>query len=114
VRIHELKTWTDLYPAIESNAKRVEIRFNDRDFEAGDLLLLREYDPKEELHTGRSCWRRVTHVLQGGRFGIESLYVAMSLEVVDPGEFTFMHEDRREIAADSLAERTADAADRGE
>lgn len=92
MRIHELKTWTDLYPAIESNAKRVEIRFNDRDFEAGDLLLLREYDPKEELHTGRSCWRRVTHVLQGGRFGLESLYVAMSLEVVDPAEFTFMHE----------------------
>lgn len=76
---HELKTWPEFYQAISTNAKTVEIRKNDRPFMVGDILKLEEFDPSEQRYTGRSCERFVTHIVEGGQFGIERGYIAMSI-----------------------------------
>jgi hypothetical protein len=61
--IHELKTWPQYFEAILSGAKRFEYRINDRDFEVGDSLRLREWDPKIERYTGRELGCCVTYLL---------------------------------------------------
>lgn len=86
--VHELKCWPPHWADVDSGAKRVEICRDDRSYQVGDTLFLREWDPYMKLsdlgpegpYTGRSCRRRVTHILQGGQFGLASGYVALSLE----------------------------------
>lgn len=81
--IHELKTWSDVFPGLLDGSKRFESRKYDRDFRVDDLLYLREWDRGGEgSYTGRSIALRVTYVLFGGRFGIEDGYVVMGLDGV--------------------------------
>jgi len=84
---HELKCWPESFAAVLDGRKSVEIRKADRDFRAGDQLLLREYIPSESNrsagpYTGRSCVVEITHVLAGGQFGLASDYVALSVRLV--------------------------------
>lgn len=60
---HELKVWPEYFDHLDSGAKTFEVRFDDRGFCPGDVLWLREWDPKTEDYTGRSCYRRSTYVL---------------------------------------------------
>lgn len=82
--IHELKTWPLQWDAVNQNTKRVELRKADRHFSAGDILVLKEWNPKTEEYTGRECQRRVTHILRGENlFGLSEGFVAMSLAVIE-------------------------------
>lgn len=77
---HDLKTWPEHWDAVYRGWKTFELRKDDRGgFEVGDTLALHEYWPGNDRYTGRVCFRRVTHVLQGGQFGLEQGYVALSL-----------------------------------
>ena len=78
-KTHELKVWTEVYEFVHEEIKSFEIRINDRDFKAGDLLILKEYDPQTNKYTGRECERWVSYILEGGKFGIQKGFVAMSL-----------------------------------
>lgn len=78
MRTHELKTWPEFYEQVYLGNKTVEVRKDDRDFEVGDVLHLREYVPGSGAHyTGRECRRYVSHVLRG--WGVEPGYVALSI-----------------------------------
>jgi uncharacterized protein YqfB (UPF0267 family) len=44
---HELKCHPKFMQRIASGEKTFEIRKNDRDYQVGDRLILREYDPEE-------------------------------------------------------------------
>ncbi len=57
--IHELKTWPKYYVRVFLGEKNFELRKNDRSFETGDLLFLKEFDPETNEYTGRSCHRRI-------------------------------------------------------
>jgi len=77
---HELKTWPDYWLSLETGAKTFEIRRNDRSFQPGDDLLLREWDPSAAEYTGRWLWRRVTYVLRDAeRFGLRDGFVVLGL-----------------------------------
>lgn len=78
-KLHELKTWPEHFRCVEAGWKTFELRKNDREFEVGDVLALHEYVPDTNKYTGRVCFRRITHVLPGGSFGLEDGYVALSL-----------------------------------
>jgi Domain of unknown function (DUF3850) len=52
VRVHELKTWPRYFRLLIAGKKHTEFRRYDRDFQPGDVLLLREYDPIEKAYTG--------------------------------------------------------------
>ncbi|WP_208451895.1 ASCH/PUA domain-containing protein [Burkholderia gladioli] len=86
---HELKTDPDVFAAVLTGRKTHEIRFNDRSFKVGDMLLLRETKYSGESmkaapddypleYTGREAERVVSHVLDGDGYGLQPGWVVLS------------------------------------
>lgn len=61
--IHELKTWPIYFAAVAEGNKTFEFRVNDRSFQVGDTLHLREFDPETEEYTGNELLKEVTYIL---------------------------------------------------
>jgi hypothetical protein len=61
---HELKTWTEFFDLVWSGVKTCEVRVDDRDYQVGDELLLRDYDRDKQRYLDRSLRLRITHVLR--------------------------------------------------
>ena len=59
----EKKCWPDLYQKILDGEKNFDLRLADFDCKPGDILVLREYDPKTNDYTGRIMEKKVTCVL---------------------------------------------------
>lgn len=79
--IHELKTWPHYFNEVFAGRKLFEVRENDRDYKAGDDLLLREYSQIDDSYSGREVLCNVTYVLYGGGFGITANHVVMSINI---------------------------------
>lgn len=79
VRVHNLKTWPEMYQAIVDGRKNFEVRLNDRDYKVGDVLILWEWDPFTSKGSGRGITRKVTFVLDEPGFGLKPGYVCMAL-----------------------------------
>jgi len=86
-KIHELKTDPQQWDAVAEGRKTFEIRFNDRNFEVGDQVLLKRTDHTgEEMRAGKPLIysRRpplhliVTHILTGPVFGLQVGWVILS------------------------------------
>jgi len=77
--IHELKCWPQYFERVWQKDKTFEVRYNDRDFQTGDTLILREYDPITGQFTGRCIKCKVQYLLNGGDLGIENGYVVMAI-----------------------------------
>lgn len=73
---HKLKSWPEFYAPVERGEKTFELRIDDRHYEVGDVLVLREWMPDVHgtdggRYTGSECRRRVTYVLEGlGNAGV--------------------------------------------
>jgi len=67
--IHELKTWPMYFERLADGSKTFEIRKDDRGYQTGDELRLREWDPNSG-YTGRSLQFRVGFVAKGDLFGL--------------------------------------------
>lgn len=78
---HDLKTWPESFSAVLGGYKKYEIRANDRDYRAGDELLLREWDPATGKYTGRYLRATVMYMTHGGNFGLPEDLCVMSLSV---------------------------------
>lgn len=59
--IHELKTWPIYFSATASGVKTFEIRKDDRNFQIGDSLKLREWNPETKTYTGREMSVKVSY-----------------------------------------------------
>lgn len=86
VATHTLKTLAPWFEAVRRGEKTCEVRINDRDFKAGDWLRLVEWHPSNDVaiggrETGRECFVRVTHIVEGGKFGIDRHHVVMSVRL---------------------------------
>lgn len=94
MKTHTLKTWPDPFEAVFSGRKMFEIRWDDRGFEVGDLLDLREWDPKQEAATGRCLLFKVTHIERGPAWGLPDHMVVMSLGTIGEADYGVgaMHE----------------------
>ena len=84
---HELKVWPGFFQAIKDGRKTFEVRKNDRDYQLGDVLRLREYEPGPDRYTGREWERRVSYIMYGDdvlgfAFGIKTGFVVMGLESI--------------------------------
>jgi ASC-1-like (ASCH) protein len=92
--IHELKTWPQYFQDIKEGKKTFEIRKNDRNYQVGDVLLLKEWEPKgyssvdpntlEGEYTGEEMKVHVTYIMKSmpeyiSYFGIGSGVVVMSI-----------------------------------
>ena len=89
--IHVLKCWPQYYRAIESGAKTWEIRKNDRDYQYGDILCLRPWDPETQTHLPGELRVRVTYITDLSFLGDTSPgprlpgYVGMSIKLMAEG-----------------------------
>ena len=81
---HSLKTWPEPFNAVWDGQKRYEIRRNDRDFNFGELLELREWDP-EDGYSGRYVLARITYLTEGGEWGLPDDLCVMSIRIVRRG-----------------------------
>lgn len=99
---HILKCWPNSYAAIAAGVKCFEWRRDDRGFECGDVLVLREWDPGPGVtgsvprgYTWKHFWVagrdepayveqrvRVTYILRG-QFGVPEGYCVMSIELME-------------------------------
>lgn len=81
---HRLKTWPVFFHDVATGAKTFEIRKRDRNYCAGDLLILEEYDPNlntPSKYTGERIAVRVTYaVVLDGIPGIPDGFIGMSIE----------------------------------
>ncbi len=82
--VHRLKTINPFIGYVWDGVKNFEVRYDDRWFGPGDLLILDEWDDS----TGwgpRHCARRVQFVLTGDQYGIAKGFVVMGFYPEDNG-----------------------------
>jgi len=85
MKLHELKTINPYFNEVWNDRKLFDVRKNDRDFEVGDVLWLRECD----IHVGiasylkREIIAEVTYVLKDvEKFGVKNGYCVMSIKIL--------------------------------
>lgn len=102
MRVIKLRIAPKFFEAVISGVKRSEVRYNDRMFQVGDILCLcevREHDASQ--FTGRTEWRRITHVLHDFDVhpdicGLKQGYVVLSLSEPVPSQFPVAVAERME------------------
>lgn len=60
----EKKVWPEYFAKIASGEKTYELRLADWECNSGDILVLREWDPKIKEYTGRVLEKEVGYVLK--------------------------------------------------
>lgn len=83
---HDLKTDPKTFQDTWEGKKTFEIRLNDRGYDRGDTLILRETKHSGAemkkgqplIFTGRCCGADVKHILVGPTYGLEKGWVIMS------------------------------------
>lgn len=64
MKTHELKTDPEFFELFRLGKKTAELRYDDRGYEVGDWLVLREYDRNTQAYSGRVDRFIVCHVLR--------------------------------------------------
>jgi ASC-1-like (ASCH) protein len=50
---HEVKCWVPMFERVKDGSKTFDVRNNDRDYQAGDIIVLKAFDPKKEVDTDK-------------------------------------------------------------
>lgn len=58
----EKKTWPEFFEKIQNGEKMYDLRLADFECKPGDVLVLKEWDPKTNQYTGRVLEKQVTYV----------------------------------------------------
>ena len=75
---HDVKIWPQYLDAIVDGRKTYEIRKNDRGYQVGDQLLLREWDPGSETYSSRTVLAEVTYTSS-----ISQDQVVLAIKLID-------------------------------
>ena len=78
---HELKCNIEYFSRIKTGQKTFEIRKNDRDYQVGDTLILREYNPKNSRTHYGDDEVLVAKVVYLTSYEQKDGYVVMGIEV---------------------------------
>lgn len=81
MKTHSLKVLQEYYMPLAAGNKPFEIRFNDRDFQRGDKLILKEFDGTN--YTGRETHASISYIFSGGKLGLEAGYIILGLKIID-------------------------------
>lgn len=76
---HELKIAPEYFEKVLSKEKTFEFRYNDRNYQIGDILNLKEYDNGE--YTGRERYVEITYILQNFE-GLQPDYAILSIKPI--------------------------------
>ena len=75
---HEVKILPRWFEDVKSGKKNFEIRKNDRNYQVGDFIELKEWDVGG--YTGRSVKRNIEYIYQGdGIYGLSEDYCILGL-----------------------------------
>lgn len=77
--IHELKTYPQYFQQTLEGNKPFEIRLNDRNFQVGDIVILKEWDNIK--YSGREIRGTIKYILDDKFIGLSKGYVAFSLDI---------------------------------
>lgn len=81
MKIHELKTIQPYFDSTWSNMKTFEVRKDDRDYNLGDLLLLKEYHVSNESYSGHEILAEITYILRDKRYVKEGYVILQFREL---------------------------------
>lgn len=81
--IHTLKCWPEYFKALKDGSKTFEVRIDDRNFQAEDILILREWDVERKIYTGPRLMAMVATVFKNVP-GLLDGYCAMQLKNINP------------------------------
>lgn len=85
---HTLKCLQEYYKDVLSGNKNFEVRFNDRDYKVGQILLLQEtttipYNTWDEIaYTGREIYREITYVLSDYPLALKAGFVVLGIKPI--------------------------------
>jgi len=80
---HDLKIYPEYFEEVIKGNKTFECRFNDRNFQVGDTVILNEWD---NGYSGREAKVIITYILDDKFTGISKGYVVFSLKLADSEE----------------------------
>lgn len=61
MKYHDLKTWDEFWSDLESGAKTFEIRKDDRNFQVGDILIQKKFNPRTKTFSGEILNFEITY-----------------------------------------------------
>lgn len=102
MRVHEVKAETSFYLALAEGKKTAEIRYNDRQYEVNDYLVVSScYKGGYSGIQGHTTFQ-ITHVLHHGDFpdGIQCGYCMLSLRRVPLEEELVMWEMNKRLVVE--------------
>ncbi len=85
---HTVKSWIEFFEPISRGEKVHELRFDDRNYQVGDVLSLQEYDPHASKYTGRTLKVQITYLTSAERpcamsnAGLNKGFVILSIRKV--------------------------------
>lgn len=68
----EKKTWPELFELVLKGKKNFDLRLADFDLKEGDILVLKEFDPKAGKFSGRSIEKKCKNVVKVNPFEFHS------------------------------------------
>ena len=80
-KTHELKIYPKYFEEILDGKKTFEIRKDDRDFQVGDSIVLKEWDNIK--YSGREIQAIIKYMLDDAILGFAEGYVAFSLGILN-------------------------------
>lgn len=63
MKVHNIKSWPQFFEPVLYGTKKFEIRKDDRGYQIGDILHLKEYIPDEDRYTGREIATSITYLM---------------------------------------------------
>ena len=78
---HELKIYPKYFNDVISEEKTFEVRKNDRRFQVGDVLVLKEWDNIK--YSGREIRATVVYILNDSFVGLAPGYVVLGIKLVN-------------------------------
>ena len=85
MNVHLLKVWPAEFLAILEGRKRHEFRKNDRQYQLGDHITLREFNPRKphgDRFSGDEIDVKITHISRGPEFGIPKGWAMMTIQPI--------------------------------
>ena len=81
---HEVKILPKYFERILMKEKKFELRKNDRNFQVGDIVILREFDNVNNKYTGRTLNTEITYILKDcSEYGLMDGYCIFGFAIID-------------------------------